>query len=73
MFDCAAQAVNVSLEEMVHIGDRHSNDIDGPHAIGMKGILFTASREADKAGHRADALCERYSDLVGIIDDLAKD
>jgi HAD superfamily hydrolase (TIGR01549 family) len=73
MFDCAAQALGVRVEDMVHIGDRHSNDVDGPHAIGMKGILFTASRDADKVGHSADALCERYADLPSIIDALAKD
>ena len=72
MFDTAAQGLGVPVREMVHIGDRHSNDIDGPHALGMKAILFTASRDADKEGHSADALCEQYSDLPGIIDALAK-
>ncbi|MDE0883008.1 MAG: HAD family hydrolase [Myxococcota bacterium] len=72
MFDVAAAGLNLPVDQMVHIGDRHSNDVEGPHAIGMKAILFTASRDADKAGHSADALCEKYSDLANIIDDLAK-
>ena len=72
MFDAAAAGLGVPVETMVHIGDRHSNDIDGPHQLGMKAILFTASRNADKAGHSADALCEAYADLPGVIDALAR-
>ena len=72
MFDAAAAGLGVPVETMVHIGDRHSNDIDGPHQLGMKAILFTASRDADKAGHSADALCEAYADLPGVIDALAR-
>ena len=72
MFDTAAQGLGVEVQEMVHIGDRHSNDIDGPHALGMKAILFTASRDADKEGHSADALCENYADLPSIIDAMAR-
>ena len=72
MFDAAAAGLGVPVETMVHIGDRHSNDIDGPHQLGMKAILFTASRDADQAGHSADALCEAYADLPGVIDALAR-
>ena len=72
MFDAAAGGLGVPVETMVHIGDRHSNDIDGPHQLGMKAILFTASRDADKAGHSADALCEAYADLPGVIDAFAR-
>jgi HAD superfamily hydrolase (TIGR01549 family) len=71
MFDTAAEGLGVPVEQMVHIGDRHSNDIDGPHALGMKAVLFTASRAVDEPGNSADAVCSRYPDLPAIIDRLA--
>ena len=70
MFASAAKQLNVEIEEMVHIGDRDHNDIQGPHALGMKAVLFTATRDVDKAKTNADAICERYSDLPGIINRL---
>jgi len=71
MFDSAARQLGVELGEMVHIGDRDHNDVKGPQALGMKAVLFTAKRDADKATTSADAVCERHADLPGIIDRLA--
>ncbi len=71
MFETAAQALGVELAEIVHIGDRESNDIKGPHAIGAKGILFTGSRAEEREGTTADAVCEHHRDLPEIIDRLA--
>ena len=71
MFDEAAKQLGVKVEEMVHIGDRDHNDVKGPHALGMKAILFTASRDVDKAITKADAICERHADLPAAIDALA--
>lgn len=71
MFESAARQMGVAIEEMVHIGDRDHNDVKGPQALGMKAILFTATRAADKATTSADAICERHADLPGIVDRLA--
>jgi len=71
MFDSAARQLGVDLDEMVHIGDRDHNDVKGPQALGMKAILFTATRDNDKAHTSADAICERHADLPGAIDRLA--
>lgn len=71
MFDSAARQLGVELDEMVHIGDRDHNDVKGPQALGMKAVLFTAKRDADKATTSADAVCERHADLPGVIDGLA--
>ena len=71
MFDSAAKQLGVTLNEMVHIGDRDHNDVKGPQALGMKAVLFTAVRDRDKASTSADAVCERHADLPGIIDRLA--
>ncbi len=72
MFESAAQQMGVAFEDMVHIGDRDHNDVKGPQALGMKGILFTATRDNDKDTTSADAICERHADLPGIIDALAE-
>jgi len=71
MFQSAADQLGVSFAEMVHLGDRDHNDVKGPHALGMKAILFTASRDQDKATTTADAICERHRDLPAIVDRLA--
>ena len=71
MFECAARQLGVEVSEMVHVGDRDHNDIKGPQALGMKAVLFTATRDADKGSTSADAVCERHADLPGIIDALA--
>ena len=71
MFACAAQQLGVEISSMVHIGDRDHNDVKGPHALGMKAILFAVTRDADKQHTTADAICERARDLPQIIEDLA--
>jgi len=70
MFESAARQLGVELPEIVHIGDRDHNDIQGPHALGMKAVLFTASRDIDKNETQADAICEDYRQLPGIIEEL---
>ena len=71
MFATVAEQLGVDLPEMVHLGDRDSKDVKGPHALGMKAVLFTATRDRDKDATTADAVCERHQDLVAIIDRLA--
>jgi HAD superfamily hydrolase (TIGR01509 family) len=71
MFESAARQMGVAIEEMVHIGDRDHNDVKGPQKLGMKAILFVATRAVDKDKTTAEAICERHSDLPGIIDRLA--
>jgi putative hydrolase of the HAD superfamily len=71
MFEEAARQMGVALTEIVHIGDRDHNDVKGPQTLGMKAILFTATRPADKDHTSADAICERHADLPAIVDRLA--
>lgn len=72
MFEHATRELGVELNEIVHIGDRDHNDVKGPHALGAKAILFTATRPDDADHTTADAICSNYGDLVAIIDRLAK-
>ena len=71
MFHRAAAGLGVDVNEMLHVGDREHNDVRGPHALGMKAILFTATRDRDRAGSAADAVCERAADLPAAVDRLA--
>ena len=71
MFNPAARQMGVAMEEMVHIGDRDHNDVKGPQKLGMKAVLFVATRPADKDKTSADAICAAHADLPGIIDRLA--
>ncbi|MDX1512425.1 MAG: HAD family hydrolase [Gammaproteobacteria bacterium] len=68
MFESVAGQLGVRVEQMLHIGDRDHNDVKGPHRLGMKAILFTATRDRDKDATEADAICEHYADLPGIIE-----
>ena len=71
MFAQVAAELDVAIDEMLHIGDRDHNDIKGPQALGMKAVLFTASRDRDRDATSADAVCERASDLAGTVLRLA--
>ncbi len=67
IFQSAATQLGVELSEIVHIGDREHNDIKGAHALGMKAILFTATRDTDAQDTTADAVCRNYLELPGIL------
>ena len=56
---------------MNHIGDRDHNDIKGPQALGMKAVLFVATRAHDKDRTSADAICASHAELPAVIDGLA--
>ena len=71
MFASVASQLGVEISDMVHIGDRDHNDIKGPHALGMKAVLFTATRDLDKDHTSADAICPRAADLPETIRRLA--
>jgi putative hydrolase of the HAD superfamily len=71
MFAAVAAQLGVEIHDMLHIGDRNHNDIEGPHALGMKAVLFTATRDRDKDHTTADAICARAVDLPETIHRLA--
>ena len=71
IFERAAMGLGVDVSEMLHVGDREHNDVRGPHALGMKAILFTATRDRDRTGSNADAICERAADLPAAVGRLA--
>lgn len=70
VFEKAAAGMGVELNEIVHIGDRKEKDIDGPHAVGAKGIYTTVIKDRGFETCNADAVCTNYQDLVSIVDSL---
>lgn len=70
IFAHALEGLGAEFKDAVHIGDREHNDIRGAHALGMRAILFTATRDADAANTTADAVCSSYAELPGILSRL---
>jgi FMN phosphatase YigB (HAD superfamily) len=62
--------MKLAPEEVVHIGDRDHNDIKGAQSMGMKAILFTATRDVDKDHTTADAICDSYASLAQTIEKM---
>ena len=72
IFAHLAQKLGVEHHEMIHVGDRELNDVQGAQALGMKAILFTESRdESREKESRADAIAKDYADLLVQIDLLS--
>ncbi|MFT5189988.1 MAG: HAD superfamily hydrolase (TIGR01549 family) [Verrucomicrobiales bacterium] len=70
MFTTVLDAMKLAPEEVVHIGDRDHNDIKGAQSMGMKAILFTATRDVDKDHTTADAICDSYASLAQTIEKM---
>ena len=54
-------------QELVHIGDRESNDVEGPLTMGMRAVLFTGIVDRGSDQTRAHAICRSYAQLPDII------
>jgi HAD superfamily hydrolase (TIGR01549 family) len=70
MFETAAKALGVRLNEIVHIGDRELKDIQGPHTVGARAILCTAVKDRGSENTAADAVCSDFLDLPAILERL---
>ncbi len=70
VFRLASLEIGLPPEMMVHVGDRESNDVAGPHAIGMRAILYTGIVDRGSERSRANAVCRRHVALPDIVDRL---
>ncbi len=70
VFEQASVGLGVPLNQIVHIGDRESNDIAGALAAGMLAILYTGVINRGSANSQATAICQDYAELPGIIERL---
>lgn len=67
VFRQAAIGLDVPPNQIVHIGDRESNDVAGPRAFGMKAILFTGLVDRGSTKTGANAVCQNFVDLPQIV------
>jgi putative hydrolase of the HAD superfamily len=67
LFRQAALGFDIVPSNIVHVGDREHNDVDGPLAVGMKAILFTGIVDRSSGKSRAHAICRKFSELPGLI------
>ena len=70
MFDAAAEQLGINTEEMLHVGDRESNDVEGPQAVGARAILVTVVKDRRSGPSKADAICADYRELPRLVDSL---
>lgn len=67
VFYQAAMGLDVAPSQIVHVGDRESNDVVGPRNVGMKAILFTGLVDRDSQHTQAHAVCRNFSELPQIV------
>lgn len=66
-FHAVAKSTGCALGEIVHLGDREAKDIDGPHAVGARGILVPIAKDRGGPNSRADAVCRDFRELSAIL------
>jgi FMN phosphatase YigB (HAD superfamily) len=71
VFERAAAGLGVPLAQIAHVGDRESNDVAGPLALGMAAILYTGLVDRGSATTRATAICRNFADLPRIVSRLS--
>ncbi len=67
VFRRAAADLDVPPSRIVHVGDRESNDVEGPKSAGLRAILFTGIVDRGSTRTRADAICRAYADLPALV------
>lgn len=70
MFKAATDLLGIEPGEMVHVGDRESNDVEGPHAVGARAILVTMVKDRRTGPSQADAICGDYRELPRLLEAL---
>lgn len=70
VFEEAAERLGAPLTGLVHVGDRESNDVIGPHGVGARAVLFTGAVDRGSAATAADAVCARFDELPAVVAEL---
>jgi len=71
VFEAACTGLEVAADELVHVGDRESNDVAGPQAFGAKAILYTGAIDRGSRESAADGICAHHDALPGLIEGLS--
>jgi putative hydrolase of the HAD superfamily len=67
IFRQAYTGLGLPPRHIVHVGDRESNDVAGPQAVGMQAVLFTGIVDRGSHQTRAQAVCRSFRDLPIVI------
>lgn len=67
IFQHLAAQLEAPLPAIAHVGDREANDVEGPLALGMTAVLFTAAVDRGADRTRAHAVCARADQLPAIL------
>jgi HAD superfamily hydrolase (TIGR01549 family) len=67
VFRIASQQIGLPPEKIAHVGDRESNDVVGPLAVGMRAVLYTGVIDRGSEKTRAVAVCRHFQDLPDIV------
>ncbi len=70
VFERASKELGVPLAQMVHVGDRESNDVAGPLAMGMQAVLFTEVIDRDSKNTKTSAICREFVKLPNVIKEI---
>lgn len=70
VFRRAALDLDMPPRDIVHVGDRERNDVEGPLAVGFHAILFTGIVDRGSNATRAGAICRHFSELPTIVQRL---
>jgi len=62
-----ARTLGVSVEGIVHLGDREDKDVRGAHRVGGRAVYITVAKDRGSATTTAEAICRDYADLPGIL------
>ena len=71
VFEAACAGLEVAAAELVHVGDRESNDVAGPQAFGARAVLYTGAIDRGSKDSNADAICAHHDTLFGLIEGLS--
>ncbi len=63
VFEAAAINLGLTPFDIVHIGDREPNDIEGAHSVGGRAILTTVVKDRGRDTTLAETVCDDYSQL----------
>jgi HAD superfamily hydrolase (TIGR01549 family) len=72
VFELAADGLDVDISEIVHIGDRESNDIFGAIRAGARAVLYTGAVDRGSAETKAHAVCGDLAELPAIVERLSR-
>lgn len=73
MFEAASDLLGLAPGALIHVGDRESNDVTGPHRVGARAVLVTVVRDRRKGPSRAEAVCTDYAQLPSLVETLDRD